>query len=65
MSSEHEPTFDELVDELETCVRRLESGELELSESLQVFERGIELTRDCHERLDAKDRRVVELSESR
>lgn len=55
--------FDELVEELEARVRRLESGELALDEALAVFEEGIELTRDCHERLDHKDRRVVELSE--
>ncbi|HJN75081.1 MAG TPA: exodeoxyribonuclease VII small subunit [Myxococcota bacterium] len=62
MSAE-DKTFDELVEELEQRVRRLESGELALDDALAVFEEGIELTRDCHERLDAKDRRVVELSD--
>lgn len=55
------PSFDELLGELEQVVRRLEQGEQPLDEALQLFERGIELTRDCHERLDAKDRRVIEL----
>lgn len=63
MSTEPDKTFDELVEDLEDRVRRLESGELSLTDALAVFEEGIELTRDCHERLDAKDRRVVELSE--
>ncbi len=56
-----EPNFEQLLGELETVVRRLESGQQPLDEALQLFERGIELTRDCHERLDAKDRRVIEL----
>jgi exodeoxyribonuclease VII small subunit len=55
------PGFDELIGELEQVVRRLESGQQPLEEALDLFERGIELTRDCHERLDAKDRRVIEL----
>jgi len=63
VSTEPDKTFDELVEDLEDRVRRLESGELSLTDALAVFEEGIELTRDCHERLDAKERRVVELSE--
>ena len=62
MSSE-DKSFEELVEALEERVRRLESGELGLDEALAVFEEGIELTRDCHERLDAKDRRVVPLGD--
>ena len=56
-----QPPFDELLSELEAHVRRLEAGDLPLEEALATFEKGIELTRDCHERLDAADRRVVEL----
>ena len=55
------PAFEELLGELERVVRRLELGDQPLEEALGLFERGIELTRDCHERLDAKDRRVIEL----
>ena len=35
------PDFEESMADLEDCVTRLESGELSLEESLQVFERGI------------------------
>ena len=58
---QEQPPFEELLGELEQVVRRLELGEQPLDEALALFERGIELTRDCHERLDAKDRRVIEL----
>ncbi len=59
--SDETKTFDELIGALEDRVRHLETGELPLVEALKVFEEGIELTRDCHERLDAADRRIVDL----
>ena len=59
--SDETRTFEELIGALEERVRRLETGELELVDALKIFEEGIELTRDCHERLDAADRRLVDL----
>lgn len=54
--------FEKALAELEGCVRRLDSGELPLEESLQMFESGIALVRECQELLDAAERRVVELT---
>ncbi len=55
-------TFEEALTELEERVRRLEAGELSLDLSLKLFEEGIALTRECHEKLDAADQRLVELT---
>ena len=55
-------SFERALAELEGCVRRLDSGELPLEESLQMFESGIALVRECQELLDAAERRVVELT---
>ena len=57
------PTFEESMAELEDCVARLESGELSLDESLQVFERGIAASRACARRLDDTRKRVQVLVE--
>ena len=57
-------SFEEALEELETRVRKLEAGELPLEEALEIFEQGIELTRECHEKLDAAGRRIIELSET-
>ena len=46
----------------EDRVRKLESGDQPLEDALRLFEEGIELTRACHERLDAAERRRGELS---
>jgi exodeoxyribonuclease VII small subunit len=55
-------SFEKALAELEGCVRRLDSGELPLEESLQMFESGIALVRECQELLDTAERRVVELT---
>ena len=54
-------SFEELIEALEARVRRLEAGDLPLTNALKLFEEGIELTRNCHERLDAADRRIIDL----
>ena len=42
---------------------RLEHGDLALEESLGLFERGVELSRACHARLEDAERRIEVLSE--
>lgn len=58
-----EISFEEALSKLEEIVRRLESGEANLEESLKLFEEGVKLARTCSSRLDAaegKMRRLVE-----
>lgn len=51
-------TFKEASVELEQIVRSLESGELELEESLELYGRGVELLRSLRERLSGAEQRV-------
>jgi exodeoxyribonuclease VII small subunit len=61
--SETDPrSFEEALEALESRVRKLEAGEMPLEEALGLFEEGIELTRECHEKLDAADQKIVELT---
>jgi exodeoxyribonuclease VII small subunit len=48
VTSQSEPTFEELYRELEASVRRLEAGELSLEESLALFERASQLAEQCN-----------------
>jgi exodeoxyribonuclease VII small subunit len=52
------PRFEEILDRLETIVNSLESQELDLEQSVQAFEEGVALARECHRRLDDAERRV-------
>ena len=51
-------TFEESLRELETIVRQLESGELALERSLDLFEKGIALAHFCQTQLESAERRV-------
>ena len=50
--------FEDALHKLEALVRKMESGELSLEESLKAFEEGIRLSRQCAQRLDEAERRV-------
>lgn len=43
---------------LEKIVRELERGDLPLEESLKLFEQGVQLSRECQERLNQAERRI-------
>ncbi len=55
-------SFEAALSELEGRVARLERGDLALEEALRLFEEGVGLVRECHERLDAADARIVALT---
>lgn len=55
--------FAATVEQLETIVERLESGELSLEDALTAFEQGVRLTRDAQQRLDTAELKVRALSE--
>lgn len=54
------PDFETALQELEGLVEQLESGELTLAASLEHFEKGVRLSRQCHSLLD-QARQSVEL----
>ena len=43
---------------LERIVRELERGDLPLEQSLELFEQGVRLSRECQERLNEAERRI-------
>jgi len=55
------PDFEKALEELESLVEQLESGELNLDQSLHRFKRGIELTRHCQSVLEQAQQSVEQL----
>lgn len=51
-------SFEASLEALEQIVRQLESGDLPLEKSLELFEQGIRLSRECQERLSQAERRI-------
>jgi exodeoxyribonuclease VII small subunit len=55
------PDFEKSLEELEDLVEQLESGELNLDQSLNQFKRGVELTRHCQAVLQKAQQTVEKL----
>lgn len=53
-----EKSFETSLAELEEIVGKLEAGDLPLESSLELFEKGIHLSRECRERLTNAERRI-------
>ena len=58
MSTAKAKTFETSLEELERIVRELEHGELPLEKSLELFEQGVKLSRECQDRLNQAERRI-------
>ena len=55
--------FEAAIAELETIVKKLEEGDLALEKSLELYERGVQLSRFCHTRLEEAEKRIEILNE--
>lgn len=55
------PDFEEALQELESLVTKLETGDLSLDQSLACFKRGVALTRHCQTVLDEAQKTIEQL----
>ena len=55
--------FESATAELDTIVRRLEEGDLPLEKSMELYERGLQLSRFCHAKIEEAERRIELLNE--
>ncbi|MGE4571736.1 MAG: exodeoxyribonuclease VII small subunit [Candidatus Izemoplasmatales bacterium] len=55
------PTFEENLKSLELIVKKLESGDLSLDESVKIYNEGIELAKECHKELKDAEQIIVKL----
>lgn len=51
-------SFEDALKELEEIARRLEGGNLGLDESISEFERGVHLSKLCHDKLEEAERKI-------
>lgn len=58
-----ERTYEQAYAQLEEYTKQLESGELTLEESLEVFEKAVALIRYCGEKLDGAKKQMLVLVE--
>ena len=53
--------FEKKLNRLEEIVQKMENGELSLDDSLQLFEEGVKLSRDCNKELSEAEQKVKKL----
>lgn len=61
-ASDDAPSFESSIHELQEIVGHLEDGTLPLEESMQQFERGISLLRNCYQVLEQAEQRIEVLT---
>jgi exodeoxyribonuclease VII small subunit len=54
-------SFEIALKELEGIVKQLETGEAKLEEALELFERGVKLTKYCSQKLDEAEKKIETL----
>lgn len=63
-TDQNDTTFEELSQQLEAVLARLERGDLALEDALSAYEQGVALVRQCNDLLDRAELRITELSTS-
>ena len=52
------PSYEKIFDDLETIVQKMDSGEISLEKSLELFEKGMSLIQEGKDRLVQAEERV-------
>ena len=50
--------FEQSITELGEIVRKLDSGQISLDEAMELFEKGVKLTKECNKMLDEAEQKV-------
>ena len=60
--SRSQPTFEQAIEQLETIIEQIESGEAGLEQCLTHYEHGMKLVNRCRSILDRAQTRIAQLS---
>ncbi|HAX51468.1 exodeoxyribonuclease VII small subunit [Muricomes intestini] len=64
IQKEQEPSLEELFENLEQVVSRLEGDEISLEESFQLYQKGMNLLKQCNTTIDTVEKKVQMLDEN-
>ena len=56
---EKELNFEELMQKLEAITNKLEKESLSLDESVELFEEGMKISKECNEKLESAEKRIT------
>ena len=61
MSEMERPSFEQALKELEDIVQRLEQEEVSLEESIELYQKGVKLSKKCSEILEKAELKIKEV----
>ncbi len=64
MTTKQDLTMEESFEALEQIVRQLESGEASLEEAFVMYQKGMELLKDCSKKIDTVEKKMLILNEN-
>lgn len=59
MSLNMKKNFEEQIEELENIIKELEAGKLNLDESVEKFEEGMKISKECSKMLESAERKIT------
>lgn len=57
------PTIEESLKELDGIVEKLESRDISLEESFSIYQKGMELLRQCSSKIDVVEKKMLRMNE--
>ncbi|MDH3891527.1 MAG: exodeoxyribonuclease VII small subunit [candidate division Zixibacteria bacterium] len=55
--------FESALERLEEITEQLESGEASLEQSIELYTEGLQLAKDCHQKLNAAEKKIKIITE--
>lgn len=65
MSTEERPSFEEALTQLESIVDKLNNEDVTLEESVQLYEKGLKLSKICSETLENAELKIEEIEKKK
>lgn len=61
MAEEKKLSFEEAMEQLEVIVEKLEEGDVPLEEAINIYKKGMELSKLCHDKLKNVESQLTEI----
>ncbi|OEH85667.1 exodeoxyribonuclease VII small subunit [Desulfuribacillus stibiiarsenatis] len=62
MAKKNDITFDQSLKELEGIVKQLESGDIPLEDAIELYKKGMILSKQCNEKLNVAEQKVQQIT---
>ncbi len=62
-AKQEELTLEEMMQEIDAHIQKLESDEISLEDSFHVYEQGMKLLKECNDKIDRVEKKVLALNE--